>query len=791
MMWKKLIAGLLSASVVCASLTAVALNLGLNRAAGVAPDAMLYEQRYEAEDAQHFGGAGKATDHTGYTGSGFVAGLDQDGRGLTFTVTVPRADRYMIGIRYACTNGASTLSLYTGEDLEQAQKVSFSKVKDNNWDNWNTTYVTMPLEAGENQLSFQRVAGVNGGAVNMDSITVTDAAIYEAEDAAFLPENWGMATGHVGYSGRGFMEGWGTDGRAMVFTVNADRDGVYTVALRYQSAQGDTRTLNVYVNDETDARTAEFPRNNGGWSDDVWSNTYMNLPLKAGENTIKIAKEADVNGNINIDSLIVPNRLLTASEVTGGVQNGNFENDYEGWTMDNPDNKCSGINGANNVVGKNLYMWDGSAFQQGVSQELTGLDSGWYALSYWKQNNANAPKSQTNELLAGEDGVSASFTIPYSTGGFWYPMGMVAKPGADGKLRIHIATDANAGASTMIAKFRLWKLVDKSALYDQIASGKDLLEADYTAETWQAYQAALSAARETLRNGDSQPAVDAAAAALAEKQGELAAPKPPAQYAPSSLIIEQKYEAEDGELIGGAEMQLDHGGYTGRGFVAQTDQTDQPRGTAITVNVPQTGSYTVGIRYAAGSNATMGVYVNDSADAKTVDLFRTKDGWESWSTSYVNLALEQGENTITILRRKGANPDQNAANIDFITLTDAAVYEAEDAEIIPAHREPATDHTGCSGRGFMAGLGDKGRGMIFTVDAQRDGMYTLAFRYQSAHGNTRTMHAYANDGAAATVSFPKNNRDWGDDYWSFAYVDLELKAGENAVKLVNDEGVDG
>ncbi|HIZ83101.1 MAG TPA: Ig-like domain-containing protein [Firmicutes bacterium] len=801
MMWKKLVSGVVSLSVVCASLTTASIWMGKNAAAAEEADPLVYQQRYEAEEGEMIGGAGPGSSHTGYTGDCYVAGLDNPNRGVTVTVDVPRAGSYMIGVRYSASN-PSTMGVYVGENADGAQTMHFGKVLNASWENWSTSYIALDLAEGENDITFLRRDGVDGGAINMDSVTVTDSVIYEAEDAATFPEERNPATDHTGYSGRGFMAHYNQDGNGTEFRVDVARAGVYTVAFRYQSAQGDTRTLSLYVNGEETAYAVSFPRNNQDWTDDIWTYATINIPLQAGENILRLQKEdvAGAYGELNVDYLAVPNRLLAAAEVPGGIPNGDFANEDPNdvptdWATDTGDNKHMGVNDASPVAGKNVYLWDGDGeFKQGISQTLTGLEEGWYAVTFYKQNNDIVPKSQQVELVAA-DGVSNQLVMPYTTGGQWQAVEMIARVGESGQLTLHASIDGNKGSSLMLGKFQLFKLTDKSELYDQIAAGAGLSSEDYTASSWQAYQTALTTAQDVLANSGSQPAIDAAASDLEAKRTALEEPVEET-YTASQQIVDQKYEAEDAQLLNGAEINTDHTGYTGTGFIGQIDQ-GADRGIAFTVNVPRADTYTIGIRYAASQNTTMGIWSGgDASAAKTVQMVRswnypdnTNGSWENWSTAYTTLDLQKGENVITLQRR---DTDSNVANIDFITVTDGVLYEAEDGEIIPEHREPATDHVNYSGRGFMAGLGDTGRGIVFDVNVDRAGIYTVAFAYQSSHDSTRTMNVYVNDGdTASTVSFAKNNRDWSEDVWSRVYVNLELQAGDNTIKLIKDEENNG
>ena len=71
---------------------------------------------FQAESAALSGGAATATDHSGYTGSGFVGGYVDGNKGnaqTSFTVNAATAGNYTLKLRYANgTGSAKTLTLY-------------------------------------------------------------------------------------------------------------------------------------------------------------------------------------------------------------------------------------------------------------------------------------------------------------------------------------------------------------------------------------------------------------------------------------------------------------------------------------------------------------------------------------------------------------------------------------------------------------------------------------------------------------------------------------------------------
>ncbi|GIE89964.1 hypothetical protein Are01nite_64440 [Actinoplanes regularis] len=127
--------------------------------------------RVEAENAGLSGSAGVASDHSGYTGSGFVAGYGSAGAATTFPVDVPSAGTYPVSLRFSNgpnpSAGAKTVSLYVnGAKLRQ-----ISLADTGNWDTWATRTDTVTLRAGGNTIAY-RVDSGDVGHVNLDSLTV-------------------------------------------------------------------------------------------------------------------------------------------------------------------------------------------------------------------------------------------------------------------------------------------------------------------------------------------------------------------------------------------------------------------------------------------------------------------------------------------------------------------------------------------------------------------------------------------------------------------------------------------
>jgi len=189
-------------------------------------------QTVEAEDMVRAGGAGKGTDHGGYTGSGFVSGL-YHGASLTGLVTVPADGTYPVTLRYANSTGGQTapyvaktrtISLVVGGQTQQVSLPTGAS-----WDDWVTVTAYATLPAGDDLLQLVVCPG-DDGSINLDSLTVG------ADPVAYLPAlsvtAQGVAAGGpVTFRGTGFAPGesvtfsWAGTAVTAPWSATADDDG--------------------------------------------------------------------------------------------------------------------------------------------------------------------------------------------------------------------------------------------------------------------------------------------------------------------------------------------------------------------------------------------------------------------------------------------------------------------------------------------------------------------------------------------------------------------------------------
>lgn len=137
-----------------------------------------YQSVCEAEAGVLTGGAAIAFDHNGYSGDGFVAGLEQTSATDTVTVTgVPAAGKYALQVRYANWSSGTeparprTVSVQAGS--APASIVTLAPTS--SWDSWRTVAVPVSLAAGDNTVALG-CPTADSCRLNLDTVAVAPSS---------------------------------------------------------------------------------------------------------------------------------------------------------------------------------------------------------------------------------------------------------------------------------------------------------------------------------------------------------------------------------------------------------------------------------------------------------------------------------------------------------------------------------------------------------------------------------------------------------------------------------------
>jgi unsaturated rhamnogalacturonyl hydrolase len=122
-------------------------------------------------------------------------------------------------------------------------------------------------------------------------------------------------------------------------------------------------------------------------------------------------------------------------------------------------------------------------------------------------------------------------------------------------------------------------------------------------------------------------------------------------------------EAEDADVIYRSNIDSNHAGFTGKGFINFLNET----GSYIVWNItlPGSGMYRVDVTFANGGSArTMDIMVNGTLAIQGFS-FPTTTTWPNWQVTGFNVSFSSGLNTLKLI---SSNPD-GGPNIDKIYIS--------------------------------------------------------------------------------------------------------------------------
>jgi VCBS repeat-containing protein len=290
----------------------------------------------EAEDLR-LNGVSVATDHSGYTGTGFAAGFQSVGNSLSFQVGVPSAGTYQFDARYANSLGGdgqnTTRTLTVSADGGAGHTLTMPVT--GSWDNWAIVSANLDLSAGTHTITVERTPADNGN-VNFDSVAVvTPGAVYppppppKPADCQFgtvcEAEAGGLAGGaslqkdHNDYSGKGFAAGLNQGASDTVHVIGVPRDGTYDLQLRYANAQPAPRSVSIQAGAGA-AVSVSLPVTSS-W--DSWRTVAVPVKLTAGASDVTIGCPDADSCKLNIDTVAVADQgsvLLAPHAPLGGYR---------------------------------------------------------------------------------------------------------------------------------------------------------------------------------------------------------------------------------------------------------------------------------------------------------------------------------------------------------------------------------------------------------------------------------------------------------------------------------------
>ncbi|MEV4616149.1 PQQ-dependent sugar dehydrogenase [Kitasatospora sp. NPDC049258] len=225
---------------------------------------------YQAEDAA-LGQAAVATNHSGYTGTGFVDYANTAGGSVEFTVSAATAGSTALEFRYANAGTADRPLDIAVNGAVVASGVSFPPTA--NWDTWAVRTVNVTLAAGSNRIRAT-ATGTDGGP-NLDRLRVGAGAdttpptrpgtpVCSGIGPNGLTLAWGAAADNVGVSAYDIYEHGNKLAEAPGDTTGKQLTGLtpattYNLTVIARDAAGNASPASVAIDCTTQAGTDPLP----------------------------------------------------------------------------------------------------------------------------------------------------------------------------------------------------------------------------------------------------------------------------------------------------------------------------------------------------------------------------------------------------------------------------------------------------------------------------------------------------------------------------------------------------
>ena len=282
-------------------------------------------------------GLALATNHGGFTGTGFAAGYESEGNSMTFRTAVTDAGDFDLALRYANSQAGDgqTKPRTLGVVIDGGTPQQITLQPGANWDDWKMFSTGLTLSAGEHHVVIQRGPG-DLGSVNIDSLALVATggaypapapatstpcefgSICEAETSA-LAGGATLATDHNAYSGKGFAAGLGTGASIVSHVTGVPAAGSYALQITYANGQPEAHPVTVQANGG--ARSAPSLAPTSGW--DYWRTISVPVELSAGDNDVALSCPDAASCQLNIDSIAVTESAaptLLAHTALGGYR---------------------------------------------------------------------------------------------------------------------------------------------------------------------------------------------------------------------------------------------------------------------------------------------------------------------------------------------------------------------------------------------------------------------------------------------------------------------------------------
>ncbi|MBP5198329.1 MAG: carbohydrate-binding protein [Lachnospiraceae bacterium] len=694
---------------------------------------------YEAEDADYGNVTKKLFNNTAKaSGSGYMQ-YDGNGTGyVEFKVDSNSAGLYALGFRYNNTGDAVNADLTVNG--AGAGTVTFEKNANYKVDLDIKKVYNIALNEGVNTI---RVSVPGPSTLNLDTMIVTKAVKYEAEEAELLNGAFVENSDHAG--------GMYNENATVKFTVTVPTTGYYAVNLRYAdgfSVTDGRKYATVFVNDEEVKKSEFFPT--GSWS--TYGTRIDNLYLKAGENTIAYVNVKDNGantGDVNYD-------FITVTETVTHTYKAEIAEEEQ---VEVPEETEPEVIPEEEPVNEESEAVEPEASVSAGDEESAEPVTVTY--------EAEASELINGAFVEGGDHVGGMYN------GF-------------ASVKFHVNVDEDGIYSVEVGYANGHESdAKKTAVYvnGQLISAVDL---PYTGQwnSWNSFflDLPLTAGENVIAFVNDRDSLGLSGDVNYDYI-KVTSPKESGFEGPSQTI---RYEAELSGLSNGVVSETNNAGFSAVGFAGGMYNNNAT--VSFKVYAPAAGKYNINIGYANGNGTKYGQLAVNGTFVKEAEL-PTSGGWSSYTATTTDVDLLQGVNIISLSNLQNETGNTGDVNYDYLEVVLPAL-EVVAPEPDPVEEEPVTNPSDDQGQ-LENGTDTNNEGDTDnenTALLKTHALWNVAVESEAIYDLTIS---YSNDSASGIYSLLVNNEKKADvkleNGKNSETVAVKLSAGSNEIKLVSGD----
>ncbi|WP_410511668.1 glycoside hydrolase family 66 protein [Paenibacillus sp. BR2-3] len=478
---------------------------------------------------------------------------------------------------------------------------------------------------------------------------------YEAESAALNGVT--VNTNHPGYTGSGFVEGFGDAGDYVQFTINVPESGHYALVFNYANDTGTNNSRSLYV-DGSFVKQLKYFLDQENW--DTWKfDEYAEVDLQPGTHTVKLQMDSSDTGFLNLDSLTLGTldepsvRLTEAALAASGAFH--IEMGEGDQMLGHPyfPNRSKQMRSGLKEATKDYYNF------------ITGYENLLYDADVFNSDSGNQFVEIAGQSVSGQGEADKIWQMVKRSNNYdivhlinlknndtnWRNSASTPSTLTNLSTKVYVGNDENiSGVYLASPDINMGETQSLAYTTGTDSKGKYI---SFTLPSLQYWDMIY------MKRGFATPANDI-------------------------------YEAENAIKVN-VGVGTNHAGYTGTGFVDSF--ADVNDGVTFPVNATSSEDYALRFRYAnGGTDASRDVFV-DGVFAGTI-TFKATGSWDTWGTGELTVSMRQGIHTVTLWDRIS---NTGAINLDHLDLDKTYVWQF-DRKItsVPAGKR-ITFRTGASG----------------------------------------------------------------------------------------------